>query len=482
MEDGRDKLVVIVAGYTHPMVVFMAQNPGLSSRFKTVIEFDDYTDDELVKILRKLASAADYDISREAEMTFRGILAGTARTQAFGNGRFARNLLEEAIGRHAWRLQDVDDPSHEQLRELKAEDFRQLADDPEPVGDTPDPETDREPEGTAQTSEGNPAATPGRVDEHDERDHTAGETVMSRATAAPSATATAPVVARAGGTAAAAPAPAIPRSRSAISGALEGTPGRMRILAFVAAVVAAAFGLVGAMSLWSSAGALERADHNTAQVLRVQNIYADLVRADAAATSSFLVGGIEDPDQRADYDASMDRVAKGIADAADAQPADSDALGTLNAAVQDYAATIEEARVYNRQGKPVGAQYLSNASDTLRAQILPIVDTLITANKARANAEFDASSRLPVILLVGLGALAVLVLVMVWLARRTHRYLNPSMFVGTLVVLLALVIGAVTLGWVGSQVQDVRNTDFAYTVALAIRSHPRRSTRSRTRA
>ena len=120
MEDGRDKLVVIVAGYTHPMVVFMAQNPGLSSRFKTVIEFDDYTDDELVKILRKLASAADFDISREAEMTFRGILAGTARTQAFGNGRFARNLLEEAIGRHAWRLQDVEDPSHEQLRELKA--------------------------------------------------------------------------------------------------------------------------------------------------------------------------------------------------------------------------------------------------------------------------------------------------------------------------------------------------------------------------
>jgi predicted AAA+ superfamily ATPase len=158
MEDGRDKLVVIVAGYTHPMVVFMAQNPGLSSRFKTVIEFDDYTDDELVQILRKLASAADYDISREAEMTFRGILAGTARTQAFGNGRFARNLLEEAIGRHAWRLQDVEEPTREQLRELKAEDFRQLAEsDPEPtVGDDPGPDDVRELEGTAQTSEGDP--------------------------------------------------------------------------------------------------------------------------------------------------------------------------------------------------------------------------------------------------------------------------------------------------------------------------------------
>ena len=290
---------------------------------------------------------------------------------------------------------------------------------------------------------------------------------MSRATAAPSATASAPVVARAGDPAAAAPAPAIPRSRGALVAALEGTPGRMRVLAFVAAVVAAAFGLIGAMSLWSSAGALERADHNTAQVVRIQGIYADLVRADADATSSFLVGGIENADQRADYDASLDRVATGIADAADAQPADSEALGALNGAVQDYAATIEEARVYNRQGLPVGAQYLSGASATLRSDILPIVKTLSDANKARADAEFDASSRLLTLVLSGLGALALLVLVMVWLARRTHRYLNPSMFVGSLVVLAALAIGIVTLAGVGSQVQAVRNSSFAYTVKLA---------------
>jgi hypothetical protein len=292
---------------------------------------------------------------------------------------------------------------------------------------------------------------------------------MSRATAAPSAAPDtgAPTVVRSGMPAATAPAPTRSRARTAVGSALEGTPGRMRLLAFVAAVVAAAFGLVGATSLWSSAGALERADHNTAQVVRIQTIYADLVRADAAATSSFLVGGIENPGQRADYDSSMDRVAQGIAAAAEAQPADGDALGTLNGAVQDYAATIEEARVYNRQGLPVGSQYLSNGSDSLRAQILPIVSALIAANTARANAEFDASSRLPIILLGGLAALAVLVLIMVWLARRTHRYLNPSMFVGSLVVVLAIGIGAVTLGGVGGQVRDVRDTDFAYTVKLA---------------
>ena len=92
---------------------------------------------------------------------------------------------------------------------------------------------------------------------------------MSRATAAPSAAPGALVVELTPVPSRAASTPAVSRSRSAINSALEGTPGRMRVLAFVAAVVAAAFGLVGAMSLWSSAGALERADHNTAQVVRI---------------------------------------------------------------------------------------------------------------------------------------------------------------------------------------------------------------------
>ena len=163
MEDHRDQLVVIVAGYTQPMDAFLEANPGLSSRFRTVIEFDDYTDDELVAILEKLAAAADYDVSRGAQQTFRGILAGTARTQAFGNGRFARNLLEEAIGRHAWRLQDVDDPTVEQLRELRAEDFRQLSGDADPE-QSDSSEQPREPEGGARSSDRDPATTDPLVD------------------------------------------------------------------------------------------------------------------------------------------------------------------------------------------------------------------------------------------------------------------------------------------------------------------------------
>jgi len=123
MEDKRDDLVVIVAGYPAPMEVFIAANPGLSSRFRTIIEFDDYTDDELVKILTLLADGADYELTPDALAHFRERLAVTARGTTFGNGRFSRNMLEAAIGAHAWRLREVETPSTEQLRQLLPQDL-----------------------------------------------------------------------------------------------------------------------------------------------------------------------------------------------------------------------------------------------------------------------------------------------------------------------------------------------------------------------
>jgi len=127
MEDRRDDLVVIVAGYPEPMAAFIAANPGLASRFRTTIGFDDYSDDELSAILTGLAEGADYELAGEALEKFREILAATARDRSFGNGRFARNVLEAAIGRHAWRLRDVTAPTKDQLRQILPED---LTDDP----------------------------------------------------------------------------------------------------------------------------------------------------------------------------------------------------------------------------------------------------------------------------------------------------------------------------------------------------------------
>jgi SpoVK/Ycf46/Vps4 family AAA+-type ATPase len=125
MEDRREELVVIVAGYPAPMEVFVAANPGLASRFRTTIAFDDYTDDELAKILTLLADHADYELTPEALKHFRELLADTTRSINFGNGRFSRNTLEAAIGAHAWRLRDIEAPTTDQLRQLRPEDLDQ---------------------------------------------------------------------------------------------------------------------------------------------------------------------------------------------------------------------------------------------------------------------------------------------------------------------------------------------------------------------
>jgi hypothetical protein len=123
MEDHRGDLVVIVAGYPLPMQVFIAQNPGLESRFRTHLEFVDYTDDELVQIFGVMAAGAEYDVDEPVLDRLRSILGGVERGPTFGNARYVRNLLEAAIGRQAWRLRDVEAPTLAQLRTLELDDL-----------------------------------------------------------------------------------------------------------------------------------------------------------------------------------------------------------------------------------------------------------------------------------------------------------------------------------------------------------------------
>ena len=139
MEDRRADLVVIVAGYPQPMAEFIAENPGLESRFRTTIIFPDYTDDELVDIFCSMAKAADFDVPEESVRAFRGVLALQIRDENFGNGRFARNVFEAAIGKMAWRLKDVAEPTLEQLKQILPQD---IAPDPEPRPEVPVPVVD----------------------------------------------------------------------------------------------------------------------------------------------------------------------------------------------------------------------------------------------------------------------------------------------------------------------------------------------------
>jgi hypothetical protein len=118
MEDHRDELVVVVAGYPGPMADFLATNPGLESRFSTTITFEDYADAELRDIFAGMAARADFEPTPEALAAFERLCAAQPRTEGFGNARWARNVLDAAVARHAWRLRDTPEPTVDQLRLL----------------------------------------------------------------------------------------------------------------------------------------------------------------------------------------------------------------------------------------------------------------------------------------------------------------------------------------------------------------------------
>lgn len=258
----------------------------------------------------------------------------------------------------------------------------------------------------------------------------------------------------------------VPGARTVLDRLFYGTPGRMRLVGLLAVVAALVLGAASVSALLGSQSAVERAANSTAQVVRAQSLHVELLRADAVATNGFLVGGLESPEARAQYEAAMAGVARGIAGASAAQPADADALGALSTQVQRYAALVEQARSNNRVGLPVGAQYLKEASAGLRADAIPVVNAVVAENESRADREFDgAGSTTP--LVIGVLALAVLLGVAVWLARRTHRYLNGSLSAGIALLALGLVAAAVTISSVGSATRTVAGAEYKRAVALA---------------
>ncbi|MDH6708731.1 SpoVK/Ycf46/Vps4 family AAA+-type ATPase/nitrous oxidase accessory protein NosD [Kitasatospora sp. MAA19] len=108
MEDHRDEVVVIVAGYEDEMRGFLASNPGLASRFSRQIEFGHYTDEELVTIVGLHAEKAGYVLTPETVEALGGAFATMPRDRTFGNGRTARQTLEGMITRQAGRLSRLD--------------------------------------------------------------------------------------------------------------------------------------------------------------------------------------------------------------------------------------------------------------------------------------------------------------------------------------------------------------------------------------
>ena len=125
MEDHRDDLIVIVAGYTEPMENFINSNPGLRSRFNKYIEFPDYTLDELMGIFDLNLKKYDYVIEEETRGHVREKLASEklATLENFANARAVRNLFEEIITNQARRVAEMENPTLDDLKLLTNDDL-----------------------------------------------------------------------------------------------------------------------------------------------------------------------------------------------------------------------------------------------------------------------------------------------------------------------------------------------------------------------
>ncbi len=237
------------------------------------------------------------------------------------------------------------------------------------------------------------------------------------------------------------PAPPVPAAAPQAAAAHVDTPALLNRWQLIGMSTAIVFGLLSALVQfvgWQSDG---RAAADTAQLVRVQQGQASLLSADALATNAFLNAGLGDADQQAAYDAAIASVLTGIAEAAEAQPQDQDALARLSAQVSAYTTAVAQARANNRQGFPVGAAYQTLASDGLRTPdgAIAVLDELVKANGDRAESAMGGQH--PIwLLLLGVAALAALWWLNRSLAQAFRRRVNKGVAIGAAIVAVVTLV------------------------------------------
>ncbi|MEU2826368.1 right-handed parallel beta-helix repeat-containing protein [Streptomyces bacillaris] len=127
MEDHRDDVVVVAAGYSREMDSFLSSNPGLASRFSRTVEFENYSVDDLVAIMESMCSQHQYELGEGAAQALAAHFGAMDRDAGFGNGRAARGVFEEMVDRQAIRLSTQEQVGEHDLRLLLPEDVSATA-------------------------------------------------------------------------------------------------------------------------------------------------------------------------------------------------------------------------------------------------------------------------------------------------------------------------------------------------------------------
>ncbi|QXE25653.1 AAA ATPase central domain protein [Richelia sinica FACHB-800] len=125
MEDYRDRLIVIVAGYSEEMSRFINANPGLQSRFNKYFYFEDYQPLELLKIFEKICEQQHFRITEEGrnKLLEKFTKLYSQKDKSFGNGRLVRNIFEQTIERQANRLVNLENVSKDMMMSINSEDI-----------------------------------------------------------------------------------------------------------------------------------------------------------------------------------------------------------------------------------------------------------------------------------------------------------------------------------------------------------------------
>ncbi|HEY6793642.1 MAG TPA: hypothetical protein VI248_03050 [Kineosporiaceae bacterium] len=260
----------------------------------------------------------------------------------------------------------------------------------------------------------------------------------------------------------------------------QGSPGRLRLAGMLAIAVCLVFGALSAAAFQARSTALANADADAAQLIRVQQITTEVVRADSLLTATFPSPEKETAEQVDAFNQALKNAAQLVAQAAAANPADGDHLAAVSDALGQYRQYATSARIYNKLHDQSALGYLRQAGTALRGGgggnpnlitgngMLPALNKLIAANSQRVKDAYAASGWATWEMIgADLVALAGLGWVQVWLARRTRRYLNLPLVAASAGVLAVGLAGLVVMTAAQSRATTVRDTSYTAFTALA---------------
>lgn len=251
---------------------------------------------------------------------------------------------------------------------------------------------------------------------------------------------------------------------------LRTTPGLLSALAAALVVLGLTSGLVAVVTIQSRAALVADVSARSGQLSRqAQDIYRSLSDADATAASAFLVGGVEPTALRTRY---LNDVAQATATLAVASrtagTASAPALDVLISQLPTYTGLIETARAHNRQGLPLAAAYLREASGLMRATLLPAAAQLYDVETGHLTVAQDGAAAWPwATAAFGLLVLAGLVGLQIHLTRRTRRLINRGLALATLAATASLAWTVIAVSGAAGHVEDGRRDGSAQVQLLA---------------